>query len=640
MHNRTRLRGAGRFLAGAALLVLLDGGAGSASRATPLDCTDIDHDCRAEKAVSKAVKKAGKALRKCAASGISPCDLTQELAGISSPTCRTAVECQLLSLLATSGGGTTACSEGLFVEGYKAIADTVTDLRKDRRAQIPGETAACVTSAAASCSNPVSPILAGDCAGVTAPAAAADCVCGEAADLTNLMMLTPATCKLPPAPPPAPYGSVGKTPKGPSFVIVLTDDQRWDAVGPVHSVDGATPVMPIVTSELADSGVTFEQYFVTTPLCCPSRTSFLTGQYSHNTGIIENFAPAGGATLFDDTSTIATWLHDAGYTTAWYGKYLNDYAALGACIPPGWDEWGVFLSPGYFGYEMNENGTIVSHGSNPSDYSTDVIFAKAAAFIATAKQPFFLVVAPNAPHAPQIPAPRHAGSFASVAPWRPASVGEPNVSDKPAWVQALNWTAGDQSFVDTLRRDVLETLQAVDEGVGSLMQALRGAGLDGKTLVAFSSDNGFAWGEHRWSAKNCPYEECIRDPLIIRYPPAGTAPRVESGLVTNVDLASTLADLAGVVPPAPVNGVSLVPLIEGASGSWRTEILGEHWLGNVPEFGLVRETQWKYIEYVTGEQELYDLFADPLELVNLAADPAQAGRVATMSAKLHALQAQ
>src|SRR5262245_33716953 len=252
MHHRTRPRGAGSLLAGATLLLLGMGFVRPAACA-PLDCTDIDHDCRAEKTVSKAIKKAGKALRKCAAAGITPCDVTKELSGISSATCRTAVECQLLSLLDTAGGGTSTCSEDLFTEGYKAIADTVTDIRKDKRALIPGETTSCAAAAAHSCGDPVAPALNGDCSGVTAPSAASDCVCGEAADLTNLMMLTPATCVPPVSPPPAPaaaYATESNKSGKPSFIIVLTDDQRWDTVGTVHSVDGVTPVMPIVTSEL------------------------------------------------------------------------------------------------------------------------------------------------------------------------------------------------------------------------------------------------------------------------------------------------------------------------------------------------------------------------------------------------------
>jgi N-acetylglucosamine-6-sulfatase len=193
----------------------------------------------------------------------------------------------------------------------------------------------------------------------------------------------------------------------PSIVLIVTDDQRADTLD----------VMPTVQSELADNGVTFTEAFVTNPLCCPSRASILTGQYSHSNGVFGNDPPNGGFAGFDDSATLATWLQAAGYRTALVGKYLNGYE--GTYVPPGWGEWHA-LSGGqsYYDYELNENGVLGEYGSEPADYSTDVLSAKAAAFVRETSGPLFLFFAPLAPHFDANrfaaePAPRHADLFTS-----------------------------------------------------------------------------------------------------------------------------------------------------------------------------------------------------------------------------------
>src|SRR4029450_13169492 len=168
----------------------------------------------------------------------------------------------------------------------------------------------------------------------------------------------------------------------PNLIIILSDDQRWDTVDATHqSPNRPGPVMPWVTSELRNSGVTFTNGHVTTALCCPSRTSILTGQYAHRTGVHDNNPPDGGAEVFDDGSTIATWLKAAGYRTGFIGKYLNGYNNLSPYIPPGWDEWFVQVQVKFYDYDVNNNGVIQHFGSAPADYSRDASAPRAIHFI-------------------------------------------------------------------------------------------------------------------------------------------------------------------------------------------------------------------------------------------------------------------
>ena len=450
----------------------------------------------------------------------------------------------------------------------------------------------------------------------------------------------------------------------PNFIIILSDDQRWDTVDAKHqSPNRPGPVMPYVTSELVNSGTTFTNGHVTTALCCPSRTSILTGEYAHRTGVHDNSPPDGGAQVFDDSSTIATWLKAAGYRTGFVGKYLNGYASLSPYIPPGWDEWHVQVQVKFYEYDLNDNGVLTHFGSAPSDYSGDVMTQRAVSFISgSAGQPFFLHLSQKAPHGPATPAPRHIGLFAGLLPFRPPNYAVAPTNG-PAWVQAETWTQSEQTSTDQFRIDQLESLQAVDEGVHAIMDALRAIGQENNTLVVYMSDNGYSWGSHKWKPKQCPYEECIRVPMIMRYPPLGTAARSDNRFVLNIDLAPTFVELAGAtVPPTHVvNGDSVVPLLAGGGAGWRNAMLNEHWNGTIPTNALVKQgrcsvtvaqackttsncpagencRQWKYVEYVTGETELYNLNADPYELNNVTGKPANAAVKAKLASKLHNLQ--
>lgn len=417
--------------------------------------------------------------------------------------------------------------------------------------------------------------------------------------------------------------------KGPNLVLVLTDDQRWDTVD----------YMPHVKNDLLSSGVYFANSYVTTPLCAPSRASTLTGQYAHNHGVLRN----RDAVDFDDSSTLATWLQEAGYKTALVGKYLNNYHLLSPYIPPGWDAWYVFVEPGYFDYSLNENGEVVSYGSAEADYSTDVLAAKAVSFIqGTEGQPFFLMFTPHAPHTPAIPAPRHVGSFAELPPWRPPNYNEADVSDKPSWVRNLElFTLRKQERLDEFRIAQIESLQAVDEAIGHIMKALRDTGRDDNTVIVYSSDHGVAWGEHRWKGKRAVYEEIIRVPMVVRRPGPVPVPRNDDRIVLNIDLALTLVDLAGISIPQGVDGKSIIALLDGTAESWRRSFLVEHWRGGkavVPDYAGILRRKWKYVEYMGEETELYDLYRDPYELENVTDDPTYATKKAKLRDKLQHLK--
>ncbi len=430
-------------------------------------------------------------------------------------------------------------------------------------------------------------------------------------------------------------------PLRPNIVFILTDDQRFDTIGLTHSIDGVTPVMPTVVNELVNKGVTFQNSYVTTDLCAPSRSSLLSAKYSHTTGVHDNGGPDGGFTAFDDASTLPVWLKAAGYHTGIYGKYINGYGPAAPYQAPGWDEWHVFKDVAYFNYTLVENGVENAFGSADTDYSTDVLRDEVVQFIhdAAGGPPFFLYFAPKAPHAPATPAPRHVGSFNGIAPWRPPNYNEADVSDKPAWVQAIApWGPTRRANTDAFDQMQLECLQAVDEAIAALIQALRDTGQDQNTMIVFASDNGYSWGSHRWEPKQCPYEECMRVPLVVRYTPLAPLPRVETGFGLNIDHGETIAELAGATPDPGVEGRSLVRLLDGTATGWRTDFLEEHWNGKIPTYAEVRAEQWKYNEYITTENELYDELADPFELLNVVTDPGNTSVVSSMAARLRVLR--
>jgi arylsulfatase A-like enzyme len=434
----------------------------------------------------------------------------------------------------------------------------------------------------------------------------------------------------------------------PNIIFILTDDQ------PYHTIN----YMPTVKNELMKNGVVFDQGFVTTPLCCPSRVTILTGQYSHNHQVYTNEWPQGGAAKFNDESSIATWLQQSGYQTGYYGKYLNEYDALKpeGRVPPGWSDWKVLLhrKPEYgyfFDFSLSENGQIVEYPKNKANFSADVITRNAVDFINCNKdKPFFLFLGYYNPHSPYISAPRHKDTFRANTGWdweqhRPPNFNEEDVSDKPQYMRDTI-VATDANTIDTAEKQILRSLLSVDDGVASVLNILQKTGLDKKTIIVYLSDNGTTVGEHRFGIdKNCPYEACIQVPFIF-YAPWLYAPRTESKMVANIDLAPTFAYLAGIKIPETVDGISLLPLLENPQTNWRDELLFEHWpaiegVGQmVPEFKAVRTPEWKYVEYTTGECELYNLKNDPYELANVCNQPNFATTQQELKQRLETLEKQ
>lgn len=420
----------------------------------------------------------------------------------------------------------------------------------------------------------------------------------------------------------------------PNVVLVMTDDQN------VASITRMPRVL-----DLRARASSFTNAFVTTPVCAPSRASLLSAKYAHRSGVTGNFP---GALSVDEASTLATWLHAAGYTTGIAGKYMN-FAALLTEVPEGWDEWQVLIGEeaagnGYYDYLMNENGVLVQYGSSPKDYSTDVILKRALAFIqANAERPFFLLFTPFAPHAPAISAPRHGDFFALIDPWRPPNWHEPDVTGKPTWVHFARAITTPEATekADAFRRAQLASLLAVDEAFGKIEDTLETLGLTDNTVLIFTSDHGFHWGEHWWADKFSPYEESLRVPLVVSYPVESPEPVVHHEMVANIDIAPTIAELAGAAVPSDLDGQSFAPLLRGVPAG-RTDFLFEMWGAIiVPPWIGVRNTQYKYINTNAPRgvtEELYDLVADPYELTNLAPDPAYADVLEAMRLRVQELR--
>jgi len=467
--------------------------------------------------------------------------------------------------------------------------------------------------------------------------------------------------------PTAPPATPTPTPPPPNFVVIMADDLEAQGIGR----------MPQLESLLTRQGTRFANSFVTTPLCAPSRASFLTGQYAHNHGVLSNGPPRGGFeawhSLGRDASTIGVWLKAAGYRTALVGKYLNNYPSTDTETyqPPGWDEWiGVMLDRraelGF--YTLNENGTIVNYsGRDPDNYQTDVLAAKAADFIRRAEsndaQPFFLFVGVSAPHLPPAPATRHEGEFGRLEAPRPSSFNEDDVRDKPGWVQRTRQLTTDEiEEIDDEYTDRQRTMLAVDEAIERLVRTLEETGELANTYVIFTSDNGIFQGEHRQTGKSAAYDEAIRVPLIVRGP--GVPPnRSLDHLVGNIDLAPTFLALARAPIPDTVEGRSLDALFGAtppATTAWRRELLIEY-LGasggsestgpvfraqdlrammvrSMPDYHALRTETHTYVEYVNVEKEMYDLRTDGQQLDNLmqlGGDPTLA---ATLSSRLGVLK--
>lgn len=447
-----------------------------------------------------------------------------------------------------------------------------------------------------------------------------------------------------------------------NLVVVYTDDQRWDTICTAEA--GLTDICQLPAAEhpmvylekLMTTGVIFTNAFASNPVCCPARASLLSGGFlSQHTNVLTNDWPNGGALRFSDSETLATLLQQNGYQTAFIGKYLNEFDELlaanpgGTYVPPGWSsfiasnkllDWNSsfrFLI-GSSTWESPGVGVIRSFDSGI--YLTDFMKVKALEFLdetcpdENCAAPFFLFLSTNAPHEPATPAARHETLYSDYVyderGWAEQPDGD--VSDKPVYVQELaaEW---DPLTREEFHRDQLRSLRAVDEALQAIVHHLEEKNLLAKTVIVFASDNGYLWGEHEVDGKFKPYEESIRVPLVVIMP--GVEPHTEDNLVAvDLDVAPTLIELAQ-IDPIGSDGVSLVSLMKDPNTPWREELLIQHFAGRIPSWAGIRTADnWKYLEYATGEVELYDLTADPYELTSRHADPNYADAMTKLAGRL------
>jgi N-acetylglucosamine-6-sulfatase len=460
-----------------------------------------------------------------------------------------------------------------------------------------------------------------------------------------------------------------------NVVFILTDDMTTSELS----------AMPNVQALIAAQGTTFNEAYVSFPLCCPSRATMMSGQYMHNHGVRGNFAPNGSWTKFRprESNALPVWLQDDGYYNVHIGKYMNGYGTQDGTlpVPPGWDEWYGKISEDalYYNYNLIEKtGSsatphITYYGDQPADYQTDVFTDRAVNFAndkADVNQPFWLNLWFNSPHGPFDPAPRDLFRFSGTPLPRLPAFNEKDIKDKPKWFRKQakkRLTKKQAALIENERRRQEEQLVSVDQAVGKLVQSLQDQGILDDTYIIFSSDNGFFRGEHRIATgKYLPYDPASRVPLIIRGPgiPAGAA---TNELVWNGDITQTILQIAGGSQDNSLDGRSLLPfaqnpalrstrpvLLEGDTGPGgtgaesaqsssarareaRVGVAGKRGVDNLdqepdaiksatntdkaPAYRSIRTDRYEYTLYANGQTELYDMLRDPAQLHSLAADP-------------------
>jgi arylsulfatase A-like enzyme len=470
----------------------------------------------------------------------------------------------------------------------------------------------------------------------------------------------------------------------PSFVVIQTDDQTLDGLyARFRSFEGTgeTRAMPNTLNLIAKRGMTFNRYYVSYPLCCPSRVSLLTGRYAHNHNVRGNVQPNGGFYGFLTKGALnhnlAVWLQQAGYRTIHLGKFLNGYGDKpydeGKIVPPGWSSWHTVLNADtyhyFYGYEMNDNGAIdgpfgdsgswetreygvrddagcpfAPTNGLPCNYLTDQLSLIATREIAETppESPFYLQLDYTAPHgdfrrpAGPEPAPRHYDWFkgARLPHDRSEGFDEGNVRDKPRFIRAAgHLTLNEKHTYRVYWQKQLDSLRSIDDGVGLIVQTLGAFHRLRNTYILFTSDNGFFFGEHRLlGGKFLAYEPATHLPFLIRGP--GIKPGTSSGeLTSQIDIAPTVLELAGASADKSIDGRSMVPFLRDPDLRTRRPLLFESFvetsdleqqggakasiLAPPKDYEGIRLGPYKYIAWPSGEKELYNINKDPNELNNI-----------------------
>ena len=415
-----------------------------------------------------------------------------------------------------------------------------------------------------------------------------------------------------------------------NIIFILTDDHRHDFMGFTGKVPWLkTPNM----DKLAAEGAWCKNAFVTTSLCSPSRASILTGQYSHTHAIVDNQAPDPGNLTF-----FPQYLEAAGYQTAFFGKWhMGDETAAPR---PGFTHWESFKSQGvYYNPTLNIDGKTVAY--KDSTYITDLLTEHTIKWLKEREKdkPFFVYLSHKAVHSQFLPAKRHKGMYKNQKYKLPVTYDQTKTGAYrdlkwPEWVaqQRISWHGVDYMYngnnnLDEMVQDYCETLMAVDESIGAVMDYLKKEGLDESTLVIYMGDNGFSWGEHGLIDKRHFYEESVKVPFLVRCPDLLKGKTIVESMVQNIDIAPTCLEMAGLVKPDYMPGYSIVQLLKGDKSNWRDRIFYEYyWEYNFPmtptTFG-VRTDKYKYIRYhgIWDRNEFYDIQNDPDEMYNLIEKP-------------------
>ncbi len=421
--------------------------------------------------------------------------------------------------------------------------------------------------------------------------------------------------------------SPGEATRTPNIVLITSDDQtaaelRW---------------MPRTRRLLGRAGVRFTDMIAPHPNCCPSRAQILTGQYAHNNGVRTNSPPWGGHEGLDPATALPVWLQRAGYRTGFVGKYLHGYDEDDG-IEPGWDRWRPIIGTlsDYHAFLQYDDGELVRFG--PEDYHTDVVARQSRELVrdlGAGDEPFFLWSSFLAPHGtcqgnpqpdcsgPPPAADRHADILADV---RLPALDSPSFNERV--VSSPRKSAGRRvsgAAAQRLFTQRIRALAALDEAVAGLVAELERTGELADTVLMFTSDNGYLFGEHRLVGKNVPYEEAVRVPLLMRGPgiPAGER---RSQTVAMIDLAPTIARLAGARPLRRTDGTSLLPYaVSDRPQGDRALLLQAGSKGAVKarawRFRAVRTDRYTLVRWKTPRfRELFDRYRDPGQLTNVHRD--------------------
>jgi arylsulfatase A-like enzyme len=444
----------------------------------------------------------------------------------------------------------------------------------------------------------------------------------------------------------------------PNVVTIMTDDQDFRSMW----------ALPKTRKLIGRRGTTFTNNVVNFPLCCPSRATYYTGRYAHNHGVLWNDFPEGGYYRYDGSEALPVWLGRAGYRTIHIGKYLNEYGNRDPYeVPPGWEQWWGGIDPstyGYYDYTLNHNGTLRTFGHEPDDYATDVYGRLAEREIrdaARAGEPFFLNLAPIAPHTvavesdaqkegyPAVPAPRDTAEAAKLEMPLYPNFNEADMSDKGATLQSFFPNPMTPEVIASLEahyRGRIGSLFAVDDLVARVHRALKRTGEADNTIVIFTSDNGWILGEHRLNdtitvdgsasgVKYVPFEGSARVPLLMAGPGIPENERVD-GVTTNADLAPTILRLTGAKSTLPRDGVSLVRPARDPDRLDGRGVLIETAPNprGLPTYKAIRTERYRFDLEQNGDYTLYDLQRDPWELDSVGDDPRYAGIVSILQGAL------